>query len=156
MYLLVYFLLSYGIYILWKKITGRELELNLFHFFVYFLYKVSLSLWIIGALLGVFFAYHNDINPATAPLYTLSNGEQIVEFQTMSHLASQEFYNDVVLNIFRAKKRDFILFYEGVAPGSEENQARFNEALGIDFSPGLYEELSKLYGMVPQDNNAFL
>lgn len=37
------------------------------------------------------------------PLYTLSNGEKTVQFQTMSHIARKKFYNDIQIDILKAK-----------------------------------------------------
>ncbi len=130
--------------------------MNLFHFFILFIYKVGVSLTIIGVILAGFCYYQNDISPATLPYYTLSNGEKIVRFQTMSHIASPEFYTDVRNNILRSKRWWYVLFYEGVKPGSMENTKKFNQALWINLSEDLYSRLSTLYGIVAQDNDFFL
>ncbi|MDA9129473.1 hypothetical protein N9J72_03315 [Candidatus Gracilibacteria bacterium] len=103
-----------------------------------------------------FSVYQNFISPAQIPLYTLSNGEKTLRFQTMSHVASPEFYSLVQNNIRTSKQEDFILFFEGVRPGSDESIETFNGALGIDFGPDLYSNFSKLYGIVSQDNDDFL
>lgn len=98
----------------------------------------------------------NKLNPAKMSLYTLSNGEKTLKFQTMSHIGSVKFYEHVQTNIRDAKKQNFVLFYEGVGPGSKENLAAFNQALWITFDANLYENFSKLYGVVAQDNDIFL
>lgn len=74
----------------------------------------------------------------------------------MSHIASDKFYLSVQKNISKSLSDGFILYFEGVRPGSPENMEAFNEALGIDFSPTLYDNFSKLYGLSSQDNDMFL
>lgn len=111
----------------------------------------------IGILLfGGFLYFQNEVFPAKLPLYTLSNGEKTLKFQTMSHIASQKFYMQVHNTILLEKKQGFVLFYEGVREGSPENQKDFDAALGIKFDSTLYENFSKLYGVVAQDNTLFL
>jgi hypothetical protein len=46
------------------------------------------------------------------PTYTISNGEKIVIFQAMSHIASQNFYDTVKKNIFTAKSDDYVYYFE--------------------------------------------
>jgi len=52
----------------------------------------------------------------------------------MSHVASSNFYSEVRRNIFKAKKEGFVLFFEGVRPGSQESTDGFNAAIGIEFT----------------------
>lgn len=103
-----------------------------------------------------FFGFQNHINPAKLPSYTLTNWEKTIQFQTMSHIASQSFYSQIKKDLFFAKKGGFVLFYEEVQPGNEENKKAFDKALWVDFAPWLYKNLSRLYGVVAQDNNKFL
>lgn len=63
------------------------------------------------------------------PVYTLSNGEKTVQFQTMSHIARKKFYNDIQIDILKAKNKGAVLFYEGVQSGSLENKQIFDAAL---------------------------
>ena len=117
-----------------------------------------MSLWIIIAftVIGWFAYYQNTIHPAEIPLYTLSNGSKQVQFQGMSHIGSKDFYEEVKDSIKIAKQDGFILFYEWVRPGSQENINEFNEAIWIEFNADLYENFSKLYGVDHQKNPDFL
>lgn len=90
------------------------------------------------------------------PLYTLSNGEKTVQFQTMSHIARKKFYNDIQIDILKAKNTWAVLFFEGVQSGSSESKRIFDAALGVELSPELYENFSKLYGVTYQNNDDFL
>ena len=74
----------------------------------------------------------------------------------MSHIASPSFYAYVQSKINDSKKQDFVLYYEWVRPWSEASTDEFNKALGINFTPDLYQNFSKLYGVVAQDNQDFL
>jgi len=121
-----------------------------------FFYKVSISLSLIGSLLWFFTYYQNQINPAKMPLYTLTNDIKTIQFQWMSHIASSQFYTWVQAAIWVAKKENFVLFFEWVRPGSEENLEKFNQAIWVDFNPSLYENFSKLYWVTHQNNEDFL
>lgn len=111
---------------------------------------------LIFGLIASYAYYQNDIAPATMPRYTLTNGEKILVFQGMSHIGTENFYKQVADTISKHKKEGFVLFYEWVRPGSEENTTRFNELLWVQFDADLYENFSKLYGLTHQDNTLFL
>jgi len=74
----------------------------------------------------------------------------------MSHIASREFYEQVQESVKISKQNGYVLYYEWVRPGNQENTQAFNAALGIDFNPEIYNNLSELYGIVAQNNNDFL
>jgi hypothetical protein len=74
----------------------------------------------------------------------------------MSHIGTQDFYNTIKENIREKKEEWFVYFFEWVKPWSKESHEKFNEALWVEFDKDLYENLSKLYGVVNQDNEAFL
>lgn len=107
-------------------------------------------------LTGWFILYQNKLNPATLPYYVLTDGEKNIKFQTMSHIASPSFYTHVRNDIHAAKKDGYVLYYEGVRPGTQENMDAFNKALGVELNEGTYDRLSELYGVVAQDNSYFL
>ncbi len=90
------------------------------------------------------------------PQYTLSNANQTIVFQAMSHIASDDFYKSVSRDIRWYKQDWYVLYYEGVKPWSEENSQDFNKALGVNFDAELYDNFSKLYWVVAQDNEDFL
>jgi hypothetical protein len=74
----------------------------------------------------------------------------------MSHIGTQDFYDTIKENIKKKKEEWYVYFFEWVKPGTPENHEKFNQALWIEFDKELYENLSKLYGVVNQDNEAFL
>jgi hypothetical protein len=153
--LLWYYLLTYWIYFVWSKVKGR-IAIDLFWFFILFLYKSAIYLSLATISIWGFLYYQNNISPAKLPVHTISNWEQTIIFQTMSHIGSESFYKSVVNNIYQYKQSWAVLYYEWVGPWSEENNQDFNKALWIDFAPWLYDNFSKLYWVTAQDNNDFL
>ena len=147
------FYLIRGIFKRNYKIFSSE---NYKEFLEYFIQRVSIFLLVMIATLGWFAYYHNDINPAKMPTYTITNGEKTVIFQAMSHIGSQKFYDRVRENIIQAKNEGFVYYYEWVRPGSQENEEKFNNALWVQFDASLYDNMSRLYGLVAQDNYYFL
>ncbi len=117
-----------------------------------------MSAWLFAMILILWwFAYYqNNINPAQIPLYSITNGSKEIRFQTMSHIGSKSFYENVKLSIQKAKQEGFILFYEWVKPWSEESLKTFNQAIWVEFSPDLYKNFSKLYWVDHQKNPDFL
>lgn len=90
------------------------------------------------------------------PTHVLRNDEKTVVFQGMSHIASQDFYDSVRDNIIAAKENGYVLYFEGVRPGTEENEEIFDTALGIKLTPDTYSLMAELYNFTPQDNEYFL
>lgn len=150
-----YSALSYILHRGWKYLRKKP-ALDFTHFLQYFIYKVSIYVSIVLVLMGWFMYYQNSISPAMMPQFTLTNGTQTIVFQAMSHIASSDFYANVSRDIRGYKQQWYVLYYEWVRPGSEENSDAFNEALGINFEPELYDNFSKLYWVVAQNNNDFL
>ena len=74
----------------------------------------------------------------------------------MSHIASTSFYENVQKEIIASKENNYALYYEGVRPWTKESTDAFNRALGINFTPDLYQNFSRLYGVVAQNNSDFL
>lgn len=152
--LLLFFIVYIFQYII-QIILQREPK-KFIEFFVVGLYRCSIIISVLFILVWAFCYYQNSLNPAMFPLYTISNGEKTIQFQTMSHIGTSAFYRKVQQNIFNAKRDGYVLFYEWVKSGSPENQETFEKLLGIELSDNLYENYSKLYGVVPQNNEDFL
>lgn len=54
----------------------------------------------------------NDYAPATLPRITITNGDKTVIFQSMMHVASPEFYDEVRNDMTNLQSHDFVFFYE--------------------------------------------
>lgn len=158
--LFFYSILTYILYWTYKKITDKSYiflsKQNYNLFLREFLYKVSSMIILLVMIIWSFSFYQNEINPAKMPIYTLSNWDKTVVFQAMSHIWSMDFYNDVKNNISNLKKKWYVLYFEWVKQGSEENHNNFNKALWIKLDGKTYENMSKLYWLINQDNEMFL
>lgn len=64
-----------------------------------------------------------QLSPALAPQATLTNGQRTVVFQGMQHIGSEGFYKAVVYDAEDALSRGYVLYYEGVQPGTPESDA---------------------------------
>lgn len=155
-----YSILAYIIYILYHFFKKTPLVFfsieNYTLFLEFFLYR---AMWIILLLIGFLWSfsyYQNELSPATLPRYTISNGDKTVVFQTMSHIWSENFYTTVQNTIFSYKQKWFVLFFEWVQSGTQENNNKLDQALWMNFNETTYDSLSKLYGLVQQDNSKFL
>ncbi len=111
---------------------------------------------VIWSILWWFAYYNNHISPAPMPTYTLTNWEKEVVFQSMSHIWTLDFYKQIQSNIKEYKEKGWVYFFEWVRPGSKENSEAFDEAIWIKFDKDLYENFSKLYWVVNQDNSMFI
>ncbi len=54
----------------------------------------------------------NKTAPATLARITLSNGEKTVIFQSMMHIASPGFYEDIKKDMQQLIGQDYVFFYE--------------------------------------------
>ena len=153
--LMIYSLIFYFFHIIWKKIRKKE-TLKFIEFLKIFLYRISIFLVIITAIIWSFAIYQNRYSPAPMPKVTLSNWDKTIIFQSMSHIATKDFYKKVANNIKNAKKEDFVYFFEWVKSWTKENMEDFNEALWIKFDENLYKNFSKLYWVVHQNNDDFI
>ncbi|MFB0964263.1 MAG: hypothetical protein QMC36_00915 [Patescibacteria group bacterium] len=113
--------------------------------------KIGSITFAVAVSMGAFAYYQNEIDPAKLPLITISNGDKTVRFQGMAHIASPSFYAGVKNDIAASRNEGYVLFYEGVKPGSAENSKKFDAIMGFKFDKNLYEAMSKLYGLVPQN-----
>jgi hypothetical protein len=90
----------------------------------------SLVLLALVAVPFVVATFVNIRNPLIMPRVVLTDGEKEVVFQGMVHVASGTLYEGVVFDMTQAADQGYDLFFEGVRPGSEENQQLMGEILG--------------------------
>lgn len=158
--LFFYSMITYSIYSMYKKIRDRSFQIfdlvNYHEFLQAFLYKASTLMILMIVIIGGFAVYENEVDPATMPIYTISNGDKTVIFHAMSHIGTPKFYEQVKKNIELSKKDGYVLYFEWVTPGSKENQDAFDKALWVKLDKDTYSHMSKLYGLINQDNNQFL
>lgn len=154
-WILLYLIIFYGIYVIWKNLTKKE-YIDIYSYSKKFLYSISWFVLIIFGSIWTFSYYYNEISPATMPEYTLTNGKKTITFQAMIHIWTQNFYDEILNDLIKFKQNGWAYFFEWVRPWTTENMEKFNKALWIEFSPDLYENFSKLYGVTFQDTQKFL
>lgn len=151
----IYYIIFFLLYTLRKKLRKKP-RLDYFEFLKYFLYRISILFIFLVSVIWWFSYYFNEISPASTPRYYLSNWEKDLIFQGMSHIWSNSYYENVKENITKSKEDWFVLFFEWVKAWTEENSQKFDNALWIKFEADLYNNLSKLYWLVNQDQRIFL
>lgn len=90
------------------------------------------------------------------PTYILSNWDKILVFQSMTHIASKDFYEKIKNDLIDKKKQWYVYYFEWVRPWTKESHNKFNEILGVNFNKDLYKNISNLYWLVEQDNRIYL
>ncbi len=155
-----YSLFLYTLVFPFKKFKDRDFEFfnaeNLWKFAFHFAYRMSLLVIIVFSILWSFAYYQNKIEPAMMPIYEIINWDKTVVFHSMSHIASPDFYTETKQYVEALEKKWYLLFYEGVKPGTKESSEKFDKALWVKFDRDLYKNMSKLYGLVNQDNSIFI
>jgi hypothetical protein len=68
------------------------------------------------------------LHPLAVPRVTLSDGQRQVVFQGMVHVGSEQFYRSVSYDLIRARDAGYVLFFEGVQPGTPEAEAWLDAA----------------------------
>lgn len=153
--LFVYTLIFYSLHFIWTKIKNKPI-MYFSDFINYFLKRVSIFLLFITILFSWLTYLSNEVFPAPMPEYTITDWTKVVKFQAMSHIWTKNFYDSVINNITEHKKAGWVYFFEWVKPGSKENLEKFDKAIWLKFDDELYENFSKLYWVVNQDNEDFL
>lgn len=95
----------------------------------------AMSVLVILAILSLpllFVTYINTARPLALPQITLTDGEKEVVFQGMVHIGSPPYYQGVVFDLTKAADQDYVLFFEGVRSGTDENLENMNRILGTD------------------------
>lgn len=107
------------------------------------------------------------LHPLAVPRVTLSDGKREVVFQGMVHVGSEQFYRSVSFDLIRAKDAGYVLFFEGVQPGTPEADAwldaatqsggdlnaqygKIGEACGLNFQGDFLSFLQRDEAMDPE------
>ncbi|MCT4617525.1 MAG: hypothetical protein N4A38_04935 [Candidatus Gracilibacteria bacterium] len=125
-----------------------------------FAFIFSIFIFSIFTAVYGFIVYNNDIEPLKIGVYELTNETQdkTVRFVSMSHIGRGEFYESVYKELEKAKDEGFVLFYEGIFEGSEENLNKFNSLLGLPEKPdeNFYAKMSKIFGLSSQNTKQYV
>lgn len=95
-----------------------------------------------------YFAVATEVKPALVPLVALTNGQKKIVFQGMQHVGADRFYKGVAYDLEEALGRGYVLYYEGVANSTPENDKWFQGVVthGADLTTA-YRELGQLCGL---------
>ncbi len=152
----LYILLFYGIYLWWKKLRKKE-HLDFEQWIYYIWYRLACFMVLFVSIFSAFCYYQLKISPLTMPLYTITNGVKTVQFQSMIHIGSQRYYDKVFDTMMWYLKNGYILYYEGVRwIENKESSQKFDTIMKFNFSHDLYDNMSKIYGLVMQDNSRYI
>jgi hypothetical protein len=100
--------------------------------------------------------YIHSVSPGVLSTIYISNGTQTVQFEQMSHIATQKFYDQITESMYAARSSGAVLYYEGVTPGTPANTKKFNEYIGFDFSSDTYSGAAHILGLVEQDQKTLV
>jgi hypothetical protein len=111
-------------------------------------------LWFFSLVLLVFSFFFNTFPSALSEIH-LSDGKRNIVFLQMSHIGSPSYYVDVRQSLQRLTLSGYTLYREWVRPGTQENQDRFDRALGVKISTGTYADFASWMGLISQDDGIF-
>ena len=98
----------------------------------------------------------NRVAPATLPRITISNGDKTVIFQSMMHIASPGFYEDIRHDMENLESQDYIFFYEGVKSSSAASLEKLSALMGTEVSPEMYDTLADIADLHFQGDDSFI
>jgi len=152
----LYILFFYIVYLWWKKIRKKE-HLGLEQWLYYIAYRLACFMILFVSVFSVFCYYHLKVKPLTMPLYTITNWTKTVQFQSMMHIGSQNYYDNVFDTMMSYLDNGYVLFYEWVKwLDNQENSQKFDTIMKFNFDDKLYDNMSKIYGLVMQDNSRYI
>jgi hypothetical protein len=105
---------------------------------------LSLFVWVLPWISFGALILTNEKAPATLPRITITNGEKTVIFQSMMHVASPEFYEEIKKDMESLAQKDYVFFYEWVKTGSEESLEKLSQLVGTDISEDMYNTVAKI------------
>jgi len=151
-----YSVIAYWVYLAWKKIKKKESKK--YTKFLPIFYHYFARLFILLAISLIWLVYYaNEINPFKIPTYHITNGEKEIVFQWMMHIWRDKYYKDVIEKIEKYKEDWYVLYYESVKEAKNpENYEKFDKAMWFKFTPDLYDNIAKLYGLNFQWDYNFL
>lgn len=150
-YIIILCGIIYWIYVAFKKFRKKE-YIDFYNFSIVLVYRLMIFVYVVFIVFWLFAYYHNNTNPFQTPLITLEWNWKTIKFQTMSHIWTQDYYDQVEKNLRQAKEDWYKLYFEWVILDDEEKLDKFNSLMWFEFTDDFYENFSKLYGLVDQDN----
>ena len=151
----LYIFILYGVVYLYKRIRKQETP-YLKPFFVRWYIRIARLFLLFLIIMFAFTKYQNEINPVSTPIYTLTNWERNIQFQTVMHIWTAKYYSQLLSSLKHSKENWYVLYYEWVVIDDDKKADKFNTALWVNFGASFYESFSKLYWLEHQDNSIFM
>jgi hypothetical protein len=101
------------------------------------------------------FAFFSNTFPASLSSIHLTDGKRNIVYFQMSHIGTREYYKNVRSSLRALTQSGYVIYSEGVRPGTPESQAKFDATLGMKLSSGTYTEFADFVGMMAQDDTLF-
>lgn len=73
----------------------------------------------------------------------------------MMHIASPHFYDTIMADMRKLVGQEYVFFYEGVRPGTDESLERLSALLGTDVSPEMYDMIAQFASLESQNPSDF-
>jgi hypothetical protein len=109
-------------------------------------------LWFFTFLFLGFILYQNTY-PGKLSDIRLSHSGQTVVFLEMSHIAHPNFYTQKQQTIQDLANDGYVFLIEWVRWWTPENEKKFSEALGFEFTRSLYQTIADIAGFTAQNND---
>lgn len=109
----------------------------------------------IFGLVLIFFSVYSNSFPGSVSKIILSNNSGSIVFLQMSHVGTESFYETIGSDIRTYSNSGYIIYAEGVRPGSMKSQNQFDQILGVKMGSGLYDSLAHMIGLQAQDASLY-
>ncbi len=126
-------------------------------FRVHFLRNIFFCGSVLGffSILLVFLAFLANTFPGALSEIQATDGKRKVVWIQMSHIGTASYYEQIYTRLQDFANKGYIIYREGVRPGTPENTARFDQMLGVKIGSGTYTQFAELLGMRAQDDSIF-
>lgn len=155
LWMIMYLSIFYFFHVLWRYYRKKD-YLHIIEYAKKFYISLATLLLFSVWILWSFWYYQLIHKPLNLEQITISNWDKTVVFQKMIHIAKSDYYSDIASDIENHKNNGYVYYFEWVKWWTDESINTFNKALWIEFDLNLYDNLSKLYWLVPQNNLDFL
>jgi hypothetical protein len=150
---LFFSIIFYLVYLLWGLYKKNPGMLKFPNFYFHFLYRLSILIIVLTWIIGSFSYYYLNVNPYKISTYTITNWDKEVVFNGMVHIWTDPYYSQVASEIEKQIENGYVYLFEWVRAWTEENETKFDNALGFKLNKETYPILSKVYGLETQQDN---
>jgi len=130
-----------------EKLTYESFMVRSFKWFLSWIRTLT----VLFILMGGSSYYILNVNPYTLKTYTLSNGDKEVVFQSMMHLAKEDFYKEVKTEIKEYKNDNYTILIEWVTLKDKKNLEKFQNLMWFNFGSNTYKQLANWMWLKEQD-----